>query len=209
MSTPDDTVFGPVSRGIRSRRAVLGSIGGLLAGVSSASGWSTDSIDNPPPLNNARHQFEIIVPSGMLPSVASTGLDGKPAKFAPTPGRVLLVNLWATWCDLCRTELPLLDRFQQAAGASVDVVAVSTDKIPSAQVKGFLDRLRIRHLRVLLDPDEQIASDSQSREPPLRIYGMPNTYLITPSGRIAGNIAGATDWLAPDARQLLAYYSTK
>jgi hypothetical protein len=38
---------------------------------------------------------------------------------------------------------------------------------------------------------------------------MPNTYLVTPSGRIAGNIAGATDWLATDAQRLLAYYSTK
>lgn len=209
MFTPDRKSIGPLSPKTPSRRVVIGSIGGLLAGVSSASGWPMEGVDDPPPLSNARHQFEIIVPSKMLPSVASTGLDGKPGRLASTPGRIMLVNLWATWCDLCRTELPLLDKFQQVAGARVDIVAVSTDKIPSLQVKEFLDRLRIRNLRVLLDPDEQIASNSQSREPPLRIYGMPNTYLITPSGRIAGNIAGATDWLAADAQQLLAYYSKK
>jgi thiol-disulfide isomerase/thioredoxin len=132
-----------------------------------------------------------------------------PARLAPPPGRIMLVNLWATWCDLCRVELPMLERFQQIAGASVEVVAVSTDRIPPAQVRSFLAALRIRKLKVLLDPDGRIASNAPSPEPPLRIYGMPNTYLITPSGRIAGNIAGATDWLADDAQRLLAYYSAR
>jgi thiol-disulfide isomerase/thioredoxin len=207
MCNPDDAARRPVAWGALSRRVVLAGIGGSLAGVSPVRGW--DGLDDPPPLNNARHQFEIIMPSRLLPSIASTGLDGRPARLAPVPGRILLVNLWATWCDLCRIELPMLDRFQQVAGTTVEVVAVSTDKTSPAQVKDFLDRLRIRKLKVLLDPDQRIASNATSPEPPLRIYGMPNTYLVTPSGRIAGNIAGATDWLAADAQRLLAYYSTK
>jgi thiol-disulfide isomerase/thioredoxin len=143
MSTPNHEISGPISRVVLSRRLVLGSIGGLLAGASSVSGWTMESVDNPPPLNNARHQFEIIVPSKILSPIASMGLDGKPTRLAPTSGKIMLVNLWATWCDLCKIELPLLDQFQQAAGKQVDVVAVSTERIPSAQVKSFLDRLRI------------------------------------------------------------------
>jgi thiol-disulfide isomerase/thioredoxin len=186
---------------------MLAGLGGAVAAAASPRNSSGQAIDHPPPMANARHQFEILVPAKILPPIVAIGLDGKPARLAPVPGKILLVNIWATWCELCRVELPMLDRFQASTGSAIDVVAVAAEKAPPAKVRNFIDNLHIRHLKILLDPEEKIASSAESNDAPLRIYGMPMTYLIAPTGRIAGDILGATDWLAPDAQSLLEYYS--
>ena len=135
-------------------------------------------------------------------------MTGRPAQIAPVPGKVLLVNIWASWCDACRTDLPLLERFHKTASHQAAVAAVSIDTDERRRVKSYLDKLSIRSLPVYLDPEGKLAGNAAKGTAPLLIYGMPLTYLITPSGRIAGYMAGVADWLAPDAQKLLAYYAT-
>jgi len=45
------------------------------------------------------------------PALKGATLDGKPFDLAAFKGHVVVVNLWATWCDPCRAEMPLLDAF--------------------------------------------------------------------------------------------------
>jgi thiol-disulfide isomerase/thioredoxin len=123
------------------------------------------------------------------------------------PGNVLLINFWATWCEACRTDLPLLERFHEAVRGRVNVVAVSSDKANREKVRVYLEKLSIRRLPVYLDPDGRLASSSSDSLAPMRLYGMPITYLVTPYGRIAGYISGPVDWLSDDAQRLLAYYA--
>jgi thiol-disulfide isomerase/thioredoxin len=190
-----------------SRRKMVAGVAGIAAGIGWPSFGGAQNFDNPPSFSTARHQFELLYPPATLPAVKLTGLDGRVAQVAPTPGKILLVNIWATWCALCRIDLPMLERFQDTAGTHVNVTAVSIGKDNPGQVRGYLNSLGIRHIKVLLDPEERLASKDFSGAVPLPVYSMPITFLVTPSGRIAGSISGAVDWLASDAQKLLAYYS--
>jgi thiol-disulfide isomerase/thioredoxin len=61
----------------------------------------------------------LIEPAQSLPSVSLTRPDGQPVRLAAVPGKVMLINVWATWCAACRIDLPLLNRFHEAADARV------------------------------------------------------------------------------------------
>lgn len=89
----------------------------------------------PPAFRGASHQFTLVSPPKTLPSVSLSNLDGKPARLAAVRGKVLLVNIWATWRQSCLTDLPLLERFHEAVGDRVDVAAISTDKADRERVR--------------------------------------------------------------------------
>ena len=60
---------------------------------------------------------------------SDAGLDGSTSRFSAFRGKVVVMNFWATWCPACRSELPTLDRLQQAMGRSgLQVISVSVDR---------------------------------------------------------------------------------
>ncbi len=66
--------------------------------------------------------------------------QGKKRTLADFRGKVVLLNVWATWCGPCRKEMPTLDRLQQRLGsAEFEVVALSIDRGGQAAVKSFFD----------------------------------------------------------------------
>lgn len=192
-----------MDKGVSRRSALLG----LAAVPLLASRSNAQTRDYPPVFRTARHQFTIVEPAVQLPSVPLLDLRGRAARLAAVPGKVLLINIWATWCDACRLDLPLLERFHQTSGGRVQVAAVSAERRDRAEIKAYLERLSIRSLPIYLDPDGLLASNSANSPAPLSAYGMPVTYLVTPSGRVAGFISGVADWLADDAQKLLTYYA--
>jgi thiol-disulfide isomerase/thioredoxin len=164
--------------------------------------------DYPPVFRTARYQFTIIAPQLQLLSITLTDLNGHPAQIAPPAGKILLVNIWATWCDACQLDLPLLERFYGSDEGSVAVAAVSTDTVDRQKIQDFLRRLGIRRLPIYLDPNGRLVNNSTQQPAPLSLVALPVTYLITPSGTVAGYIQGVVDWSADDARRLLDYYAS-
>ena len=64
-----------------------------------------------------------------VPDFAFQDHTGKPLTIAQWKGRVVLVNLWATWCAPCRKEMPGLDKLQKELGsAKFEVVALAIDR---------------------------------------------------------------------------------
>jgi len=189
-----------------SRRAALMAFAGGATLPLLATPGEAQSEDRPPVFQTTRHQFTVVRPSNLIPAVTLTDVDGRRAQVAPIPGKVLLVNIWATWCEACRVDLPLLERFHKVASHQAEIVAVSIDTGDRQHVKRYLEKLSIRSLPVYLDPKGMLAGNAAKGTAPLLIYGMPLTYLITPSGRIAGYMSGVADWLAKDAQELIAYY---
>jgi thiol-disulfide isomerase/thioredoxin len=193
-----------------SRRAALAS----LIGLSSLAFWEKASLaevfDKPPVFETVRHQFTIIEPAMQMPAVTLMDGAGRSTRLAAVPGKVLLVNFWATWCEACQRDLPLLERFHNVIGDRVRVAAVSIDAAEQrGRIKPYLSKLSIRSLPIYLDPDGRLASNSSNVTAPFSLLGgIPAAYLITPSGRVAGYILGVADWLAEDAQKLLAYYSS-
>ena len=191
-----------------SRRSILAALRGLGAMPFLQRPSSVRSQEGPPIFRTARYQFTLIRPPAELRPVVLTDLKGRPTSLATVPGKVMLINLWATWCEACRIDLPMLERFQVAMGNRVAVAAISMDTSGRAEVRSYLDKLSIHRLPILLDPDGRLANNSTERPAQLTAYGLPITYLIDAAGQVEGYIAGAADWLTDDAQRLLAYYSS-
>jgi thiol-disulfide isomerase/thioredoxin len=89
-----------------------------------------------------------------LPATALVDLDGKPQRLDAWPGKVLLVNFWASWCEPCREEIPALNRLQQQYGAQgLQVLGIAIDE-PDA-VRQFQAQVPMAY-PVLLAPDQGI-----------------------------------------------------
>ncbi len=116
-------------------------------------------------------------------------------------GKVVLLNVWATWCAPCVYELPALDRLQAATDkAGVAVLAVSVDLEGMSKVAPFAARLDLKNLTVLSDPAGRIADGLNIGE------GLPWSFVIDRQGRVRGYLMGAADWDSAAGRALLDYY---
>jgi thiol-disulfide isomerase/thioredoxin len=112
-------------------------------------------------------------------------------------GKVVLLNLWATWCWPCREEMPSLERLQKALGSDrFEVVAVSVDRTGLKGAKEFLAAMAVDSLRVYADPTARAASQ-------LKAVGMPSTLLIDTEGREIGRLIGPAEWDSADAKALI------
>ena len=115
--------------------------------------------------------------SGYLaPDFTLTSLEGVKYTLSDLKGKVVFVNLWATWCPPCRQELPSMvqfyDMFQKK---DLEILSVSEDA-DMAAVKEFVNKYRIS-FPVLIDDRKDV----------YRLYratGIPETHLIDKTGRI-------------------------
>ncbi len=185
-------------------------IAGLIGAVASLATKATAAPQEPafPSFQSGQYQFTLLRPMRELPSIRLVRLDGKTTELVSLRGKPILLNFWATWCAACRTELPILDRvYQDSRRAGLHVVAVSEDRGNREIVGRFLQTFEIRSLPIYWDPNGYVAfSDSENkRNAPFGLYGMPITYAIAASGRIAGYMPGAADWTSEAASRLIEY----
>jgi thiol-disulfide isomerase/thioredoxin len=123
-----------------------------------------------------------------LPDVSFQNGDGQPISLASFRGRVVLLNLWATWCLPCRKEMPALDRLQAALGSpDFEVVALSVDRAGAAGARKFLDSVGVEKLTLYVDPTAKLAND-------LKAVGLPTTLLLDRAGREIGRLIGPAEW---------------
>src|SRR5262249_14145992 len=91
--------------------------------------------------------------------VAAIKLDdaqGQSRNLADFKGKVVLLNIWATWCGPCRKEMPALDRLQaELGGPDFEVVALSIDRGGMDAVRKFFADIGIRNLAMYLDSSGQ------------------------------------------------------
>jgi thiol-disulfide isomerase/thioredoxin len=115
-------------------------------------------------------------------------------------GKVVLLNVWATWCVPCREEMPALDRLQQKLGGpGFEVVALSIDAGGAGAVRKFYDEIGIRALAIYVDP----ASRAMSA---LGLVGIPTTLLIDSEGRERGRRTGPAEWDGAQAVRMIEGY---
>ena len=188
--------------------------GTLLAGLAFAIGAAAIYVTNPRPSNAPSPAIDQThkagVPAGnslagfirkqspeLLPNVAFQNADAQPLDLAGFKGKVVLLNLWATWCVPCRKEMPALDRLQAALGSSdFEVVALSIDRSGVAGARKFLDSIGITRLKLYADPSAKLANE-------FKAIGLPTTILIDRQGREIGRLIGPAEWDDADAQTLI------
>lgn len=132
-----------------------------------------------------------------LPAFTINDGAGEAKTIAGWKGRVVLMNLWATWCAPCREEMPSLDRLQaELGGNDFEVVAVSVDKSEADKPRKFLESLGVKNLKFYHDPTAKLGTT-------LNAFGMPTTLLIDREGREVGRLVGPAEWDSQDAIKLL------
>lgn len=135
--------------------------------------------------------FERVTPRPLAPFAFVDG-QGRKTTIDDFAGRLVLLNLWATWCGPCVKEMPSLDRLQaELGGEQFQVVALSVDRGGRETVEPFLTRLGIRTLPMYLDPGNASMGALSPR-------GLPTTLLIDQEGREVARLEGAAEWDSPE-----------
>ena len=130
------------------------------------------------------------------PEITFQAGSGRKLALDDFRGRVVLLNLWATWCAPCRAEMPTLDNLQAILGGSAfEVLALSLDQGGAQDVEWFYQDLGLRHLAIYVDPTTRAQRQ-------LRVYGLPTTLLIDPDGLELGRLIGPTDW---DSNEMVGF----
>jgi len=136
-----------------------------------------------------------------VPELTFQDASGGQRSLQDWRGRVVLLNLWATWCVPCRKEMPALDALQaKLGGPGFEVVAVNIDTRDAEKPKAWLKEVGIRRLAYYADPEAKVFQDLKAAG---RAFGMPTTLLIDTQGCEIGTIAGPAEWASDDAVKLV------
>jgi cytochrome c biogenesis protein CcmG, thiol:disulfide interchange protein DsbE len=144
-------------------------------------GLLVDSVVEPESWGTAR------APDIVLPSLYQSGKENSvETTLSKHKGEWVLLNFWATWCQLCREEMPSMEMLQRRfQGKGLQLVTVSVDEV-SSEVAKFFGNDKPSFI-VLWDKMRKYSS----------LYGttkFPESYLIDPDSRVAAKFTGARDW---------------
>jgi thiol-disulfide isomerase/thioredoxin len=130
------------------------------------------------------------------PTISVVDLAGNTVSLSDFAGRLVLINLWATWCEPCLREMPSLERMQSRLGDKITVVAISEDRGGSKTVEPFINKLGLKSFKTYLDPK----SDAGRA---FKVAGLPTSFLIDREGRVLGRVEGAAEWDSPKLLEVL------
>ena len=126
-----------------------------------------------------------------VPLLVVQDLNNQPATLKPAPGKLLMINIWATWCAPCRHEMPSLQRFANQLGSDrLELVGLSVD-MDEHVVREYLIENKIKFPSFL---DRNFASANG-------VFGIrvfPSTFFISPDGTLLKVVEGWRDWDAPE-----------
>jgi thiol-disulfide isomerase/thioredoxin len=136
-----------------------------------------------------------------LPDLTFEEADGKPRKLSDWRGRIVLVNLWATWCVPCRKEMPALESLQiRLGGPDFEVVAVNIDTRDPEKPRNFLKEANLTRLGYFTDQKAKVFQDLKAIG---RALGMPTSVLVDGEGCEIATLAGPAEWSSDDAIRLI------
>jgi thiol-disulfide isomerase/thioredoxin len=152
-----------------------------------------------PPLRGDMKDFVLVDPPKPAPPMGFTDLDGKELTLEQFKGKVVVLNLWATWCVPCIKEMPSLERLSaKLKDKGVAVMSISQDRGGAKQVAPFLEKQGLKTLPVYLDPKGAVLRAIGAR-------GLPTTLVIDKEGREIGRLEGDAEWDGPNALALIEH----
>ena len=130
------------------------------------------------------------------PDFTFPGLDGKMVSLSDYTGKVVLVNIWATWCPPCVEEMPSMEKlYQKLKDKDFEILAVSVDSLGAKAVAPFMKKHNLT-FPALID------SAGTSRTI-YRTTGIPESFIIDKKGILIEKIIGPRDWTKPEISSFL------
>ena len=121
------------------------------------------------------------------PNFTFPGLDGKNTSLSDYKGKVVLVNIWATWCPPCVYEMPSMQKlYNEFNGKNFEILAVSIDAAGIDAAAPFMKKHKLS-FPALMDPKGTIKSM-------YGVTGIPESFIIDKQGVLVGKIIGPIDW---------------
>jgi peroxiredoxin len=127
-----------------------------------------------------------------VPAYGAVSLEGDTVRLADLHGRVVLLNVWATWCSPCVREMPALQRLHERLrdkGLSVVAVSIDVGAGATGAVRAFVEHHDLT-FTILHDASGTV-------EDIFGVAGLPVTIVIDRNGRIHRKVAGERKWDAP------------
>lgn len=177
--------------------------GPKLQAATGPAGSSITAVD-PPLANKAEADLHVLPPPGpagqgqLAPDQAFTDAAGKPVKLADFKGKVVVLNLWATWCAPCRKEMPSLAKLAAAVqGKPVQVVALSIDNAAATdKAKAFIAQ------NAPLAFYQDVGSALPFKfDPP--VEGFPTTVVFDKTGRVRSIARSDLDWGSEPVKKIV------
>ena len=117
-------------------------------------------------------------------------MQGRAIQLSALRGKVVFINVWATWCPPCVEEMPTMQRLHERLhGRGLEVLAISLDALGTQVVEPFMRDYRLTFTTVL-DPKGTI-------ERLYRTGGVPESFIVDKHGRLVEKIVGPRDWTHP------------
>jgi cytochrome c biogenesis protein CcmG, thiol:disulfide interchange protein DsbE len=135
----------------------------------------------------------------VAPAFAGHTIDGtkRLKQLSEYKGKVVLLNVWATWCEPCRKEMPSIQALHESYGPQgLHVVALSIDDPgKEREIKQFLTDFKLT-FEVLHDSVQAVQAAYQTT-------GVPETFVIGKDGTIRKKVIAAVDWNSAANRALI------
>jgi peroxiredoxin len=156
-----------------------------------------------------RASYRPVITGAEAPAFTATSLAGESVSLSDYAGKVVLLNIWATWCAPCREEMPSMQRLYDAlkaggGGEDFEILAVSVDAtfgqrdasgFLGGDLRAFAEELGLT-FPILHDPSGEIRYTYQTT-------AVPESFLIGRDGLIHKKMAGATEWDHEDNQELV------
>ena len=192
--------------------AILGSSGNTSVDVATASGELTreqscalsvergKSIDAAATGDVAAYRA-VEDPLDMTTLIGFKDKDGNEKTLADWSGRVVLLNLWATWCPPCREKMPWLEEFEVTKGGEdFQVVPVSIDQGTQDKPLEFMNSINVKAMPFMQDNTMNAFHNLRKKGVAL---GMPTTLLVDTNGCALGVLNGPAHWASDDAKRFI------
>lgn len=150
-----------------------------------------------PPTSSSSSKDEPVAAGPKAANFKLESLDGATVSLDQFAGKVVFLNVWATWCGPCREEMPSMETLYNEFQSNKDFVmlAISQDDKGRTAVAPYVAKNGY-HFKVLLDPENKVSSSYD-------VSGVPETFIIDRNGRIVAHHMGAFDWSRPDVKDAL------
>jgi peroxiredoxin len=138
-----------------------------------------------------RPQINLLEVGSRAPDFHAVDLaTGRATTLADYKGKVILLNIWATWCQPCRVEMPAIERLHKTLGGTdFQIVSVSIDADGDSVVSAFARDLGLT-FQILHNQSGDIQQIYQTT-------GVPESFVIDREGIIVKKVIGAAEWDGP------------